>query len=116
MPNWGEVLEEINKLQIEAQNQINNSLATVRSKYLEKLHTHTGRNVISYYSGFLSKPHVAQSLICDEDKNGFMMAIHNLDRSKGLDLILHTQGGDISATQSIVDYLHKGQGVGNNLG
>ena len=36
-----------------------------------------------------------------------MMAVHNLDRSKGLDLILHTPGGNITSTQSIVDYLHK---------
>lgn len=48
-----------------------------------------------------------QSDINDEDKNGFMMATHKLDRKKGLDLILHTPGGDIAATQSIVNYLHK---------
>jgi ClpP class serine protease len=45
--------------------------------------------------------------ITDEDKNGFMMAVHKLDRTKGLDLFLHTPGGSISSTQSIVDYLHK---------
>ena len=45
--------------------------------------------------------------INDEDKNGFMMSVHKLDRSKGLDLILHTPGGNIAATQSIVNYLHK---------
>jgi len=43
--------------------------------------------------------------INDEDKNGFMMAVHKLDRKLGLDLILHTPGGDIAATESIVDYL-----------
>ncbi len=36
-----------------------------------------------------------------------MATIHDLDRSKGLDLILHTPGGDIAATESIVDYLRK---------
>ncbi len=36
-----------------------------------------------------------------------MMAVHNLERSKGLDIILHTPGGGITSTQSIVDYLHK---------
>lgn len=36
-----------------------------------------------------------------------MMAVHKLDRSKGLDLILHTPGGSIAAVQSITDYLHK---------
>jgi ClpP class serine protease len=34
-----------------------------------------------------------------------MTVIHNMDRSKGLDLLLHTPGGDIAATESIVDYL-----------
>ncbi len=35
------------------------------------------------------------------------MAVHKLERRKGLDLFLHTPGGSISSTQSIVDYLHK---------
>lgn len=35
------------------------------------------------------------------------MAVHKLDRRKGLDLILHTPGGGITSTQSIVDYLHQ---------
>jgi len=41
----------------------------------------------------------------DADKNGFMAAIHQLDRSLGLDLILHTPGGEAAATESLVDYL-----------
>jgi ClpP class serine protease len=47
------------------------------------------------------------SQINDEDKNGFMMAIHHLDRSKGLDLLLHTPGGDLAATESLVDFLRR---------
>ena len=43
--------------------------------------------------------------ISDADKNGFMSVFHKLDRTKGLDLILHTPGGDMAATESIVDYL-----------
>jgi enoyl-CoA hydratase/carnithine racemase len=34
-----------------------------------------------------------------------MTVIHRLDRSKGLDLILHTPGGETAATESLVDYL-----------
>lgn len=41
----------------------------------------------------------------DTDKNGLMTAVNGLDPSKGLDLILHTPGGDTAATESIVDYL-----------
>lgn len=44
-------------------------------------------------------------LIDDGDKNGFMTTIHKLDRSKGLDLLLHTPGGNLTATESLVDYL-----------
>ncbi len=36
-----------------------------------------------------------------------MANVHNLNRKLGLDLILHTPGGDLAATESIVDYLHK---------
>ena len=34
-----------------------------------------------------------------------MTVIHQLDKSRGLDLILHTPGGDVAATESLVDYL-----------
>ena len=36
---------------------------------------------------------------------GFMSTINGLDKTKGLDLILHTPGGSIGATESIVHYL-----------
>jgi len=118
MPNWNEVLQQIQQLQLQhaglaqqlhAQNinLANNAISIIRRDYLQKLHTKTGRNVIAYYSGWLSKPPLAGLEINDEDKNGFMMSVHKLDRSKGLDLILHTPGGNITSTQSIVDYLHK---------
>ncbi len=103
MPNWNDVLKELQKYRNEAQN----SLDIIRRKYLLKLQKHTTRNIIAYYSGFLSKPNIIQSSINDEDKNGFMMAIHRLDKDKGLDLILHTQGGNLAATESIVDYLRR---------
>lgn len=45
--------------------------------------------------------------IDDGDKIGLMTTIHGLDRSKGLDLILHTPGGETAATEAIVDYLRK---------
>jgi serine dehydrogenase proteinase len=34
-----------------------------------------------------------------------MTAVHKLDRTLGLDLLLHTPGGSMAATESIVDYL-----------
>jgi ATP-dependent protease ClpP protease subunit len=106
MPNWKDVLEEIQGRQAVFSKNAKESVDIIRREYLKKLHEKTNRNIIAYYSGFLSKPDI-QSDINDEDKNGFMMAVHNLDRNKGLDLILHTQGGSIPATHSIVNYLHK---------
>jgi len=120
MPNWNDILKEIaqvKKKQVSIANErallAQQATDLVRRKYLLKLHKYSDRNIIAYYSGFLSKPGIEQSDINDEDKNGFMMAVHKLDRRKGLDLFLHTPGGDIAATQSIVHYLH--QMFGHNI-
>ncbi len=105
MPNWGHVLNEIHG---ETNDPNGDSAADkIRKKYLAQLHAHTGRNVICYYSGWLSKPKLEGIDINDEDKNGFMLAIHKLDRTKGLDLFLHTPGGSVAATASLVDYLRQ---------
>jgi len=103
MPSWNQVLDEI----LVEQSHSGEGIDKVRRKYLDLLHQHTGRNVICYYSGFLQKPGYSLSSVNDDDKNGFMNAIYQLDRSKGLDLILHTPGGRISATESIVHYLRQ---------
>jgi Serine dehydrogenase proteinase len=102
MPNWNSVLREISLLQATSNES---AFDKVRRKYLNRLFRHTNRNVIAYYSGFLSKPRIDGVEINDEDKNGFMLCIHGLDRSKGVDLLLHTPGGDGQATVSLVDYL-----------
>lgn len=104
MPNWSEIIVEIQQEQ--AKNPDKNPLDTVRRKYLRKVFEITGRNTIAYYSGWLQKPQAADTAVNDKDKSGFMLAINKLDRSKGLDLILHTPGGDIAATESLVDYLY----------
>jgi hypothetical protein len=101
MANWNAILNEISAEQTRAANAFDR----VRRKHLAALAEHTGRNIICYYSGWQSKPGLSGTEIRDEDKNGFMAAIHELDCSHGLDLILHTPGGSISATQSIVAYL-----------
>lgn len=103
MPNWKEVLAEI---QHEITNKNPAPLDTIRRKYLAKIHQHTKRNVIAYYSGWLQGRNPVDAMVNDKDKNAFMVNIHKLDRSKGLDLILHTPGGDLAAAESIVDYLH----------
>ncbi len=116
MPNWAEVLQEIEteirSKQVESKKASDESriaVDVIRRKYLQELNAYTNRNVIAYYSGWLQKPGIEGSQINDDDKNGFMMAIHGFgkDCTKGLDLILHTPGGGIAATESIVDYLHR---------
>ncbi|MEH1740109.1 ATP-dependent Clp protease proteolytic subunit [Fusobacterium varium] len=97
MPNWGEIL---NTLRSEE-----NPLDALRWKYLKVLHRYTGRNIITYYSSFLQNSSSSGQEINDNDKNAFMQAVHKLDKAKGLDLILHTPGGNIAAAESIVDYL-----------
>jgi len=102
MPSWNEVLDEINQIQAQAPAS---SLDIIRRKYLEILFKKTGRNVIAYYSAWLQKGNITGIDINDADKNSLMAAVHNLERNKGLDLILHTPGGDLAATESLVDYL-----------
>ncbi len=107
MPNWKEVLSEVSRQAEIGNKRANSAFDSVRRKYLKKLEQHTSRNVIAYYSAFLSKPPMFGLEITDEDKNGFMMAIHQMDRKKGLDLFLHTPGGSIAAAESLVDYLRR---------
>lgn len=102
MPNWDAVLREI---AVHQSTDNETSFDKVRRKYLKRMASHTGRNVIAYYSGFLTKPRMDGIEVNDEDKNGFMLCIHGLDRDRGLDLILHTPGGDGAATVSLVEYL-----------
>lgn len=52
MPSWTDVLTEI------GEKQRNGAFAVdlVRRAYLAKLHEYTKRNVIAYYSSWLSRP------------------------------------------------------------
>jgi len=90
---------------------VGNGFDVIRRKYIKALSEKTGRNVIVYYSAWLQKGQVRELqplfAVNDNDKNGFMATIHELDRNRGLDLILHTPGGDAAATESLVDYLRQ---------
>jgi ATP-dependent protease ClpP protease subunit len=98
MPSWHQLSQEI---------KTNGStFDAIRRRYLKRLHKKTGRNVIIYYSGWLQKNDAPGVEVNDADKNGFMSVIHKMDRTKGLDLLLHTPGGEVAATESLVDYLH----------
>jgi hypothetical protein len=87
MANWGGILQQIQEAQtkeIGLVNQANQDSAkhqvlaqpvhcinVVKRTHLLNLQIKTGRNIIAYYSGFLSKPNVRGIEITDEDKNGF---------------------------------------------
>lgn len=100
MPNWNEILNQIK--------EAGSTQDILRRRYLKRLSDYTRRNVILYYSGWLQKTgpeHRPNLSISDADKNGLMSVIHKLDRRRGLDLLLHTPGGDMAATESIITYL-----------
>lgn len=103
MPGWNEVLSEL----VELSQTRRDAVDVVRRKYLKKLHEKTERNVIAYYSGWLSKPRVDGIEINDADISGLMNCIQGLDTKKGLDIILHTPGGGVAAVEAIVKYLEK---------
>ncbi|MDO8263724.1 MAG: hypothetical protein Q7T21_10935 [Gallionella sp.] len=111
MPNWNQVLSELTALKAQtqaSQSQLASPVDQIRRHYLALLSKHTGRNVIAYYSGWIVRsPNTPELSIDDNDKNAFMATIHGLDRSLGLDLILHTPGGSLAAAESIVDYLRR---------
>lgn len=106
MPTWGKLLEELKPEPDENGNLVQKmDVNQLKHKYLERLSNLTGRNVIAYYSGWLKPGKVHNVDINDSDMTGFMNALNGIDCSKGLDLILHTPGGDPTATEGIVKYL-----------
>jgi len=105
LPDWIDLTQEIKK--------VGSTYDILRRRYIEQLSKITNRNIIIYYSGWLQKfdPRLYYLShhfnINDNDKNAFMTTVHELDRNKGLDLVLHTPGGDIAATESIIQYLRQ---------
>lgn len=97
MPSWGAVIDKLNNAP--------NPMDEMRRKYLALMSKYTGRNTIAYYSAFLQKSGIDGTGIDDNDKNAFMQAVCGLDRTKGLDLVLHTPGGQLASAESLVCYL-----------
>jgi hypothetical protein len=104
MPDWGSILSEIGQTK-SAQGKVD--FDAVRRKYLAALRKHTGRDVILYASKFTQQvPPEAAAVIAinDEDVQGFMAVMHGL-KGKSIDLILHSPGGSLEATESLVTYI-----------
>lgn len=105
MPNWSTLLNEFkeNKSGPAKSSWLNTRL----NAELRKIASRRNTNVIVYASAFLQKPRASifSTSINREDINGFMATVSGLDFSKGLTLVLHTPGGDMPSTETIVDYL-----------
>lgn len=97
MGSWNEIFSEIQNT--------SSQYDYVRRKYLSQLNSLTGRNIITYYSAWLNKNNASDVDINDNDMTGFMACIYEMDCSSGLDLILHTPGGNPTSAEAIVNYL-----------
>jgi hypothetical protein len=99
MPTWDKILKEVESL---------NPLRVV-DKYLHNLSTQTKRTSICYMTAFtVVKPPVPSLFhsIIDQDIQGFMTCSKGVGKD-GLNLIVHTPGGDYEATKRIITYLHE---------
>ena len=81
MSNWSEILTEVNQSFPTNIDLLNKK----RKEYMDKIAEITGRNVITYYSGWLKNPNAPFISINDSDMNAFMTNVYRLDRSKGFD-------------------------------
>ncbi|MBB4755492.1 hypothetical protein XarjCFBP7653_17475 [Xanthomonas arboricola] len=106
MPSWSEV---VNDFSSQPEDQRSTWLFDEIIRHMRLIsNRRNGRNVLLYASGFLQKvavpsPYVGVSL---EDMNGLMATLHGLDCSKGITLIVHTPGGDVTAADNLMSYLH----------
>lgn len=105
MASWDEFVEEFTALEEEQRSDwlVGRLLAN-----LQAIAALRNRNVLLYGSAWLQKPAAPGPFVAvaGEDINGIMTALHGMDCSRGLTLILHTPGGEIGAAQTIGEYLH----------
>jgi len=104
MSNWNDIFKEVE----ETARKTKDPHDQVRHRYLHEFSERTGRNVLAYYSGWLQYsgpvfPDIVS--ITDEDKNGFMACFYQMEFERGLDLFIHSPGGSVAATESIIDYI-----------
>ena len=103
MPTWGEILKE-HKEYFEKEKKP--PFDFVRRKYLKELYDYTKRNTILYATAWTQKTDVPSHFlsITEEDIQGFMEVIHSLTGDQ-LDIIIHSPGGFLEATEALVTYL-----------
>lgn len=106
MSSWNNILQQIQNREDNLKKQANNSLDFTLEKHIKTFSDlRNGRNTICYYANTeLSFPGTS---INSSDIHGFMCCLKGLDKTKGLDLILHTFGGNVASTEKIGNYLRE---------
>lgn len=104
MPTWGEILQEVQQSARERNGQPD--FDRIRRHYLAKLNEKTGRDTIIYYTDMFGKAGNPATSIMLEDMQALMEVSRGL-RGPGLDILLHSPGGNAEATASIVRYLRR---------
>lgn len=101
MATWGELLEQLERIVTRP----GEACDYLRQQAIRDLNEYTGRDAILYAGGHLQKPDVPSATSIDHsDMEGFMEAIYGLQGPK-LDLIIHSPGGSVEATEAIGEYL-----------
>lgn len=104
MGSWSEISKECETTKPEGHL---GSFDVVRRKYLKKVSDITGRNVILYATKFTSSDRAlgdSVSIIMG-DLHGFMEVVYGMPQDSEIDIILHSPGGSLEATEAIVTYL-----------
>jgi hypothetical protein len=107
MPSWDDLRREFDS-QPDVQTKLHWLQLALRSALEQVSSLRSGRNVIFYASAFLQKPGVPafNTMLMMEDINGLMSSMHGMDWDRQLTLVLHTPGGDPSAANALVAYMH----------
>ncbi len=105
MATWQQIVKQIQGM---SESYRRAWLGNEFQQHLEKIaEQRNDNNVLLYGSSFLQKPQAPPQRIqiTAEDINGMMSVIHGMDWNKPLTLVLHTPGGVINATESLVEYI-----------
>lgn len=108
MPSWNQLENELSSIQSDQDKAI--YIQNKLQEYLNKISKiRNGTNVVLYGSGFLQKPLLPGLLTSmnHEDINGWMAMVHGAKCENGLTIILHTPGGIVTATETMVEYLRQ---------
>jgi ATP-dependent protease ClpP protease subunit len=101
MPSFHEVYAEVQTRREESPQD------AVLKKYLKRLYKHTRRPTILYASAFTESDYSGRVLqLGRQDASCFMAAASGAE-GRELDLILHSPGGSVEATEQILTYLRR---------